>query len=141
MARHAIVFVLLLAACSSDPKRPAGVPTAATWAGGADGGAWVQCDQTTKEPYAAFDCTTYYDGGSLWARGHYIHATHRPTGYVPVGDPFPRIKPESYDGRVIYLTRGTALVPDGWVEYPVERAHEKRMEFRLGKEVSPEISY
>jgi hypothetical protein len=139
--RYAILIAIFFAACSSEPDRPSRIPTDAIWAGGSDGGAWVQCGQTTKEPYAAFDCVTFHENGSVWGRGHFIHATNSAAGFVPIGAPFPRINFQAYDGSIIYLTNETALVPDGWIEYPLEPAHGKKQQFHLGREVSSEVSY
>jgi hypothetical protein len=43
-----LVYISFLASCNKPPelrpeKRPAGVPNTAEWAGGADGGAYIQC--------------------------------------------------------------------------------------------------
>ena len=133
--------ILVIAACAGEPPRPSGLPSDAEWAGGPDGGAWILCGQTTKEPYAAFDCTTFNEDGSVWARGHFIHA--RPAGgrYEAVGAPFPGLAFEGYDGVSIYLQNGTMLVPDGWIDYPLEGSHGKKQRFVLGSEASPEVSY
>jgi hypothetical protein len=42
----ALISVLLLQSCSStrpEPERPSKVPKEAVWAGGADGGSYIQC--------------------------------------------------------------------------------------------------
>lgn len=38
------------------PPRPANVPVDATWAGGADGGMWIDCDEGDTERY---QCVVY----------------------------------------------------------------------------------
>jgi hypothetical protein len=50
------------------PPRPSSVPKSATWAGGADGGAWIDCKGVGEN----FRCVIYNDrSGEVWARGEY----------------------------------------------------------------------
>jgi len=41
-----LAWVLLPSSASPEPERPANVPASAQWAGGPDGGMWIQCDPT-----------------------------------------------------------------------------------------------
>jgi hypothetical protein len=52
-----------------EPPRPVNVPKTATWAGGSDGGAFIECRVMTD----GFDfCTVYNDStGEVWMHGRY----------------------------------------------------------------------
>jgi hypothetical protein len=109
------------------------------WAGGVDGGAWVACRYTTKEPFTGYDCSVFHHpSGQLWAEGTY--ALVRPTGNgrppeVPEG-PFAGGSLDavsSYDGESIYLGHGPRLVPHLEVSYPRDANHGLRVQYRFGK--------
>ena len=65
-----IAAVLSLTACTSDvkpPVRPTRVPLSAVWAGGLDGGAFIDCRVRTD---GLNDCTVYNDySGDVWMQG------------------------------------------------------------------------
>ena len=44
------------------PPRPSSAPKDATWAGGANGGAWIRCDQPLESPRN--QCTVHDDAGA-----------------------------------------------------------------------------
>ena len=135
------LLVFVESACVNAPGKPNDVPNDAAWAGGSAGGAWIACGQTTKEPYAAFNCAVYHQTGKVWARGHFIHARRENGRYMPVGIPFVRLDIRSYDGVVIHQNNGTALVPDGVVDYPYDNHHGKRATYEMGREIAPDEEY
>src|SRR5215212_10027994 len=59
------------------PKRPHGVPSAAIWSGGGDGGAWFDCN--LEHAKQANLCAIYSDNdGSLMIRARYqLEGEHR----------------------------------------------------------------
>ena len=65
---------VLLWAChgSQPPDRPAAVPVSAEWAGGPEGGAWINCSMATKEPTVSYDCSLFNEDGTVWAQGIFI---------------------------------------------------------------------
>lgn len=71
--RFALLLLLpaLMTSCerrpAQAPSRPAKVPTSAVWAGGSDGGAFIDCRETSER---LNDCTVYFDGnGEIWMHG------------------------------------------------------------------------
>jgi hypothetical protein len=111
-------FLILACTKTSPPPRPASVPKSATWAGGSDGGAWIDCRFEFKEPYVGYHCDVYKDGGAHWASGTYAlvdvtFRSNRPI-YTPTSVTA-RVHPEdfeAFDGDVIGLSRSRALVPE-----------------------------
>jgi hypothetical protein len=75
MSSFALVLMLVIAslaciACKHKtvPHRPSGVPESAIWAGGADGGAFIECALPTSSKTNA--CTVYNDStGDVWMSG------------------------------------------------------------------------
>ena len=108
MIRLAFSFVLgalaaaALAACKHprDPPRPAGLPKAAMWVGGADGGAFVLCRETSKTEAR---CTTWSESGSVWMKGrfHFVGSKPANLGIVTAY--------EGVDGERIVLANGGRL--------------------------------
>ncbi len=68
-----LVTVTAGGACtgSSTPPRPPKVPLTAVWAGGPDGGAWVDCRvDTTRD---VNPCTVYNEvQGDVWMKGSFV---------------------------------------------------------------------
>lgn len=58
-----LALVLLFSSCQ--PSLPTGVPQNASWAGGADGGAWILCESHDEGSYS---CSIYNETGSLLKR-------------------------------------------------------------------------
>lgn len=141
MKRIILILASLVIGCADEPTRPAGLPADALWAGGADGGSWISCGQTTKEPYAAFNCQCFLESGMLVSEGHFVHAEKTADSFKAVGAPFPRIVSEWYNGEVIKLKDGRYLVPHGVVDHPFGNGHGKRQEYEMGKAAGPEKSY
>lgn len=88
----------------SEPARPATVPETAIWAGGADGGAWIEC--VVDESENANWCTVWNDQtGSVWARTHFVlDDTGGPAVDMEQID-------LSFDGTRIKLGNGRTLEP------------------------------
>lgn len=66
------IFLILLCSLGcgvNPPPRPSNVPAEAIWAGGSDGGAWIQCSPLSGK--WEFHCIVYRDEGELWAKGTY----------------------------------------------------------------------
>jgi len=100
----AAVLLLTLAACGpSIPKKPAGVPEQAFWAGDAKGGAFVAIGVPDHEGWQV----KIYDDhtGSLLAQGLYV---------IRAGKARPSFQQEDFegwDGRAVHLKDGGVLVP------------------------------
>lgn len=141
-------FLLTLACGVPVPARPANVPGSAEWAGGADGGAWIDCRWEAKEPATLYSCTTFNDNtGEVWARGQFVLSRtnrapepHEGRFITIAGPRSDRPSYRSFDGSVIYLSTGELLVPDGWVDHPWENGHGKRVHYSLGEETE-EVEY
>src|SRR5882724_5428005 len=72
-----------------EPSKPSKVPVAAVWAGGPDGGAFIDCRPASEAH--EYDCRIYNDHtGDLWDSGRY-----RLSSPSPAFDPR---QGESYDG-------------------------------------------
>jgi hypothetical protein len=146
----AAVVCLLGAACGETevvaPPRPASVPTAAVWAGGADGGAWLDC-VAVQRAHSRYRCTVYNDyGGSVWADGEYVLRSVRwddqkkKALFGAVNEAPTVLQYSSFDGDIIRLVQPLALVPDGWINYPFEKGGKKQL-FELGEPRSEEVQY
>ena len=95
-----------IVACTSkidSPPRPVGVPQSATWAGGADGGAFIDCRVNAD---ASDTCKVYNDfTGQIWMSGIYVlkgqqrGATREELVYLGA------------DGEEIFLANGATLIP------------------------------
>jgi len=127
-----IVIALLASGCTTarTPERPSSVSSSAVWAGGVDGGAWIDCDPAAKEPHLEYACVVYTDSGDVWASGSYIVAERRDGSLELSGGGLfpPRI--HSYDffnGEHIAVTDRRVLVPRGWIDYPFGDGHGKRV--------------
>ncbi len=96
-------LTLGVAACkpvpAMPPPRPASVPAAAVWAGGPDGGAWIQCTPAARD----FDCTIFHDSGDVWTKGRF---RAEPASAAGKG-----LQYNAYDGELIHLLNGEQLVP------------------------------
>jgi len=144
-----LLLILLPVACApTAPPRPTGLPVNAEWVGGYDGGAWIACRWQAKEPAATYSCSVFSDSsGSTWAEGQFVLAKSVPVGetqgvkYEAIADPIAgRPAYNSWDGSIIYLRDGSLLVPNGWVKYPLDGSHGKRVRYSTGKQVE-EIDY
>jgi hypothetical protein len=116
--------------------RPAGLPSDAA---SMSNGGWVSCTQTTKEPYAAFDCQIFQETGELSASGHFAHARRQGEHFAPIGAPFVHINCESYDGVTIHLAGGAYLVPHGEVEYPFDSQNLRVVMYEMGQPLKSEV--
>lgn len=117
------VIAVLTAGCVKEevrpdpPKRPVSVPPSAVWAGGVDGGAFIDC--AVKDAAAfTYACTTYDDGvGEVWKRGVFAlkrsewdEAKQAPLFHDVTAAPAP-LPYEGFDGEVIFLADSLVLVP------------------------------
>jgi len=144
-----LLLALAVCACtesSRPPSRPPSVPEAALWAGGVDGGAWVACRYSTKEPFTGYDCSVFHHpSGKPWAEGTYALVRSSGTGRppeVPEG-PFAGGTIDSvnaYDGESILLGHGRRLVPHLEVSYPRDATHGLRVQYRFGERLR-EVPY
>src|SRR5215470_4410681 len=101
----AIAISALLSACNRhSPARPAGVPSSAVWAGGADGGAFFDCVPSWNgEPNF---CTVYNDSnGAIYMSGRFVLQGQTR------GAKADELKYDSADGNRIYLERNLMLDP------------------------------
>lgn len=102
-----VAFVLSCNQHELAPERPENVPESAVWAGGSDGGAWIDCQALTEA--GSYDCAIYSDfSGAALQKGEY----RAPAG-VAVELDF-----NFFDGTVIGLKNGVLLSPafDPWPE-------------------------
>ncbi len=115
------------------------VPAEAAWAGGVDGGAWIVCGYTTKEPFTGYDCTIFnHPSGTVWAEGSFALVRPSASGGLPevpagpfAGGPLKTFS--AYDGESIHLANGSLLVPHLLVSYPHDANHGLRVEYRFGQ--------
>ena len=144
------LLLLLLSGCATGkaepPERPASVPASARWAGGVDGGHWFDCARVPGAPAPRAACRIYGDqAGHLEAQGEFLLVRDStrpgPDGSI-VGAPAESfLVYESYDGDVIQLAAGFALVPDGVIDHPFGDGHGKRQSYSAGRATGPEVSY
>ena len=79
------------------PQRPTKVPASAIWAGGPDGGSWIDCAK--EDSGTTYSCTVYNDSsGDVEAQGKY-----RLQG-LPAAPA--QLKFTGFDGEVILLAQG-----------------------------------
>lgn len=87
------------------PERPESVPPEAVWAGGFDGGVFIDCIEI-KESDSCFDCVVYFDySGDIWIRDTFCvdEGTIRMDSLRHVYGGFV--------GQDIFLTDGRRLAP------------------------------
>ena len=150
MIRRSIAFlVLALSGCDygqhNPPERKSGIPETAVWAGGVDGGSWIQC---TREHGIEYSCAIYNDyTGHILAKGTFLHrkltydADERKTEVVSLEGQQKLPPYVHYDGIFIHLAGEEALVPDGIIMSPFDHEHGKKQQFTNGKEVGDEVQY
>lgn len=140
-----LIALLPFAACApAAPTRPSAVPQSAEWAGGAEGGAWIQCGMRTKEPHLGYECSVFNEQGAPWAIGSFVYAERDSNGHYKAAmmpSPFKSLSFDGFDGERILLRKGKALVSDGTIDYPLGDGHGKRATFELGQRVGGEASY
>jgi len=98
------ISVLLFGCRQHGPTRPAGVPVAAVWAGGADGGAFFNC--APSQNGGPNLCTVYSDStGAIYMSGKFILQGQAR------GARSDELKYASADGKRIYLEHNLVLTP------------------------------
>ncbi len=121
IAASCLLALCLQAACgvSYEPKRVAGVPQEAVWAGGADGGSWILCEPRNAEGTRYF-CRVFNDfSGKEMASGEYVlrkaewNREQQKALYSEVGEFRQRLKYNSFDGSKISLSDSLILLPEG----------------------------
>lgn len=143
-----IVVAAFLFGCEKEtypPARPIGVPEAASWGGGIDGGNWIHCiEEVSVHAYA---CSIYWDSdGTLRSRGTYVLRKATWDGdqgkaiYSDI-DGQPEIDFDFFDGSLIHLQGEFAMVPNGIIDSPFGDGHGKRQRYELGKPLGPEEEY
>ena len=81
------------------PERPASVPASAVWAGGLDGGSWIDCKPAAGRRY---DCAVYYEGtGEVWDEGVFEFASGQRGGTPPDS-----LRYSHFNGVTILLSDG-----------------------------------
>ena len=116
------IGIFLILVCSlgcgvSPPPRPNNVPAKAIWAGGPDGGAWIQCSPLSAE--WEFSCIVYRDGGELWAkRTYYLRHIYWDKAQNKAIYSLPQNRPSQleyswFDGDEILLTDSMVLLGHG----------------------------
>ena len=120
MKHLAFLPFLLTLSCTelAQPERPPAVTKEAIWAGGPDGGAWVDCGMSTKEPLTTFTCTVFHESGDTWVPRRSFALVDRSADgeYSLIVGPFHRVEPISFDGDVIDVRGSRLLVPEDWVK-------------------------
>jgi hypothetical protein len=99
------VIAVAISGCGNfeQPARPPTVPPAATWVGGADGGAFLDCMPSSHgQPNP---CTVYNESGDIWMSGAFIM---QETGRGAFNN---ELKYLSVDGSRIYLKDRRTLAP------------------------------
>jgi hypothetical protein len=102
----ALLYVGLLGckAAHRPPVRPTSVPETAIWSGGAEGGAWIDCQIGNERN--ANHCTVYNDQtGDVWKTGFFIiRGENRAASRE-------ELKYNGFDGDYIHLSDGRTLDP------------------------------
>ena len=139
----ALAIVVSGSACGvcPAPERPAGLTSAAHWAGDCRGGAWITCTTEAQEPLTAFGCRVHgHPAGALLASGPFVLADpvrSRDDGTKYRAQAAAFAEPPGqylrYDGTTIALPDGRFLVPHGTIDYPAGDGHGRRVEYRLGE--------
>ncbi len=103
------------------PERPENVPVTAIWAGGRDGGAFIECLRAIETNHC-FDCVVYFDySGDIWMREIFCPDE----GAITI-DSLRKVY-GGYDGIWISLKDGRQLVP--LVNRDLNSAQEKEWYF------------
>lgn len=124
VARLCAGIIVLVAACKQPvpvpPARLPGVPVGAVWISGIDGSDWIHCEErdTVGEMYG---CVIYSDqtAGHILARGGYRPARQVGGKWLPMARSVKGADYAGFDGVVIHLQTGYALVPEGDVDHPL----------------------
>jgi len=99
-------------ACESevlrDPPRPSNVPADALWVGGLDGGVFVRVTKPAGAAAERYAAEIYGESGDVVYRGA---MRMRPPGAAAL-EVSSREAYEGWDGEVLYLSGGRALVGD-----------------------------
>lgn len=113
----AALAIVLMCSCTRPPERPASVSKEAVWAGGADGGAWVDCGMSTKEPLTTFRCSIFHENGDPWIDdGSFALVEPTSGGYDFIEGPFHDVHPIGFDGNIIDVRGSRVLIPEEWVQ-------------------------
>lgn len=119
------------------PARLPGVPVDAIWVGGTDGGDWIRCEQRDRigEHHG---CVIYSDqsAGHILARGGYRPARQAGGKWLPIARSVSGADYGGFDGEVIHLQDGCALVPEGDIDHPFGDGHGKVTTYKDGREVA-----
>ena len=120
-----LVAAASVAACEVGvqvPDRLPPIPETAVWAGGVDGGAWIECSLDKER--AANWCTTWSDQtGTVTSRTYFVLRENGEA--VPESE----LKYSGFDGVWVWLTDGRALEPlkfhgdeerDLWEHTPID---------------------
>jgi hypothetical protein len=145
----AVSFSVMMGCVQSDseapPKRPTEVPASAVWAGGPDGGSWIDCKSGSAKD--VYECRIYGDPkGTLWAAGNYLlrssswNEQRGSADYSEPGEAAPMVF-NFFDGTIIHLKSPLVLVPNGVIDYPFGDGHGKRQEYEVGEPTGPESEY
>lgn len=67
-----ITFMVYISSLISfeERQKPTNIPQTAFWAGGLDGGVWVNVDN--KKSDTLYHFTIYFENGDIWERGWFI---------------------------------------------------------------------
>lgn len=135
MTRSRLALVALVAASAcvttspAPPPRPSGLPAHAVWAGGVDGGSFIACTPSTtndeKDPLA-YDCEIFLEHtGEREAHGLFVvrdvawdEKKNEPVFTIPSTPP-PALVYSAWDGTMIHLDEGRALLPHGTIAFPL----------------------
>jgi hypothetical protein len=114
MKRTALAILVGVAlGCNAGPQRPQSVAGDAEWVSRADGGSWINCGMSTKEPITTYRCTVWRRNGQPWLTDQSFALVRRTSsGWHPVTGPFQSIDLTSFDGDAIHLSGGGMLVPE-----------------------------
>lgn len=105
LAAISVLLSAMLGACEAQPPtRHAGIPATAIWAGGKDGGSWIDCK--TDAAKNANYCAVYHEyTGEVVARGLYVlRDTKKAASSAD-------LIYDGFDGRFIFLVNGKILEP------------------------------
>lgn len=141
-----ISIIIYFKKTTNEHIRPVGIPETAIWAGGLDGGSWIDCISIENN---SIYCRVYFEAdGDLYFGGKFVLFDQ--SGKKVKLDPdkekslnYIRTNLSGADGTRIYLIDNSVLEPEGWLYIPYGNVKDQGIKkyFKEGKETGQEEKY